>query len=227
MTSNRWVFRLSASHGGAPLGTCPIYLNSKEIKEKVSHFRENVTPLENVSPLDSDTESENLIKDNLVFELFEKGKLRQGWGITYKNMSTNLNQELNEWVENYLNLIWEFYGDKRDCSFACGRYEILNQMRFMKKDDIIFIPRIPNNFMFTVSTVKEKYKFEPMEGCTEYGHVIKVNKKNTTTFYYNDFMPAKIFMPYRTAVSEVKEHHQNYSVLKKFIDEQYIPFLEK
>jgi hypothetical protein len=225
MTFNIWVSRLSASHGGAPSRSCPISLNRKQIKENVYRFRKTVSPL-NCEPSDCEIVSENSIRDNLIVELFEKGKLRQGWGMTYENMNTDLRQDLNDWVANYLNLIWKLCGDKRDCSFACARYEILNQMRFMEKDDIIFIPRTPYYSMFTVSTVKEKYKFEPIDGYVEFGHVIEVNKKNTLAFQYEDFMPAKIFNPYQKAVSEVKEHHQNYLTIKKFIDEVYLNVLE-
>lgn len=220
MTFNIWVSRLAASRGGDPSRSCPISLNRKQIKENVYRFRKTV------SPLDCEIVSDNSIVDNLIVELFENGKLRQGWGMTYENMNTDLRQDLDDWVENYLNLIWKLYGEKKDCAFACARYEIMNQMRLMEKDDIIFIPRIPDYSMFTVSTVKEKYKFEPLDGYVEFGHVIKVIKKNTLAFQYEDFMPAKIFNPYQKAVSEVKEHHQNYLVIKKFIDEIYLNVLK-
>ena len=220
MRKKIWVFRLSLSSGGEPLSACPIQIAGQDLKHNVKKYREDFLPVWNEEDINDEYEHySELTMDILKDELFIRGKLRQGWGMRFENMDTDLHQDPDNWVENFINLYWRLYEEKIDCSFACGRYEILKIMLDMNVGDIIFIPRIPYDNYFTITKIKKKYQFEPIKEFLGHGHSIEV--ENIKIFNYDEKRKPKIFNPYRKAISEVKKHHLNYSILKDFISKSY------
>lgn len=211
MQENRyWVFRFPTGESGDPADSCPVDINRKEIKE-YKH---------KVSSIDEDDEISFPDLDELIKELFKNHKLRQGWGYIFDGMNLDLDQPQQKWIENYIKLTWRIWGVNNDCEDAMGRWNILKGMKDMKKGDIIFVPRIPNETKFTVVTVKDKYYFQKMNGYNGHGHLIEVEKKIKDLKYENHFQP-KVFNPYRRAIGEIKEHHQNYGIINKFIKNNY------
>lgn len=236
MNNNRiWVFRLSVGKSGNPESTvCPrVDLKS------VSEYREKIIPLEEDEveiPLEEDLEEIEEIEviedgeeyDNDIFnfkflitELFENGRLRQGWGYEFEDMNLDLNQPGNIWIENFLKLKWRLDGEKIRTKNACGRWNILKRMKEMEIGDIVFIPRIPDESKFTVATVdKRKYFFQPMEEYFRYSHVIGV--KNIKKYSYEEHFPAKTFAAYQTAISQIKNHHKIFDLVNGFVEESYL-----
>ena len=51
-----------------------------------------------------------------------------------------------------------------------GKHKLLE----IESGDIIFIPKIPNDDMFTVATVEKGYDFAQIKGYVGQGHIIKV-----------------------------------------------------
>lgn len=208
MNKRIWVFRLSLGDSGEPSTECPVDLDRKEIKK----YRHETSPLECDDYPDLDMD---LLKD----ELFRKGKLRQGWGMQFDGLNLDLNQPQKKWLENYIKLSWKVWGGKVDCEDAMGRYNILKSMKDMKVGHIVIVPRIPNKSQFTVTTVKKEYYFQKMKGFIGRGHIIEV--KNIKEFNYDDSIVPKIFNPYRRAIGEIKEEHQNYIIINNFIKNYY------
>ena len=178
MSYRTWIFRLNVDgDSGDPEAFCPLDLN----KEKIREYKKRVKPLKN------NDNSKYINKNFLIEELFEHGRLRQGWGWEYDNLKYNdlnldLRQDEKEWYENYIMLAHKIWEDDVYCEEAVGRRNILAQMLEMKKEDIIFIPKIPEDSKFTVVKVKSKYYFRvPPEKCV-HGHVIDVGDLRTFNY---------------------------------------------
>lgn len=206
-----WVFRLSlGGYLGEPTKECPIDIDEENILEY----------WHKTHPIDYDC-NPKLNMDVLKNDL-KKGKLRQGWGTEFEKMNLNLYQNLQNWIGNYIKLEWRIWGNKVNCGIALGRYNILKKMKEMEFGDIIFVPKIPEENKFTIVTVKkERYKFEPINGnCGRHGHIIEVEKIKEFN-YTTHIFPTIIFMPYRKAIDEIKEHHKNYAIVKDFLNRNY------
>lgn len=205
-----WAFRLSLGNGGEPVNVCPVDVNQQDIMK----YRTKVPPVD-----DEIDDIPCLEMDDLLNEL-KNGRLRQGWGMDFEEMSLDLGQKQKTWVENYIKLGWRLWGEKIDCEDAMGRYNILKKMTSIKIGDIIFVPRIPDESKFTIATVKKEYDFQQFNGFIGFGHLIQVEKiKN---FDYGNRIQPKIFNPYRRAVGEIKEGHINFRKIKKFTDKYYV-----
>ncbi len=136
-------------------------------------------------------------------------------------MDLDLRKSGNIWIENYMNLLWRLDREKIPIEKACGRWHILERMTEMKNEDIVFIPRIPDESKFSVATVDEtEYDFKPLKGHFGYAHVIGV--KNIEKYSYNKDFPPKTFNPYRNAISQIKEGHENFDMVNDFLDNNYI-----
>ncbi|KAB2943751.1 MAG: hypothetical protein OIN84_10500 [Candidatus Methanoperedens sp.] len=208
MNMRLWVFRLSLGNSGEPSNECPVDLDRDDIKR----YRHETSPIKFSDYPDLDL----AILNN---ELFEKGKLRQGWGTSFNRINLDLNHPQKKWLENYIKLAWKVQGEKVDCEDAMGRYNILKGMKDMKVGNIVFVPRIPDENQFTVATVKKEYYFQKITGFIGHGHVIEIKK--IKIFNYYDFIVPKIFNPYRRAIGEIKENHQNFRTINTFIKKYY------
>lgn len=203
-----WVFRLSTGDSGEPANYCPVGVDEQEIKR----YRQEVSPIDDDSYLALDID--------VLIDEFKRGKLRQGWGMSFEGMNLNLDQPLERWVKRFIKLYWRIWGEKVNCPIAMGRYNILKRMTDMEVGDIIFVPRIPEENKFTVATVKKKYYFQRLNGFIGYRHVIEVKK--IKEFSYGSRILPKSFNPYRRAVGEIKEEHQNFRAFKNFIEKHYL-----
>ena len=207
-----WVFRLSEDEPGNPKTSCPIDLDRKSIKQY----------LDGETPIDDDDSMETNM-DLLKEEFFKYGKLRQGWGYEHDGLNLDLRQKKKEWLENYMKLSYKLWGDVVNCKDATGRRNILKLMLCMKAGDIIFTPKIPHKSQFTVTMVKKEYNFCTPPDKFIRGHVIEV--ENTNVFKYGNgigqtdckSLPAKIFMPYRKAIDEIKTHHRAFHCIESFL----------
>ncbi len=129
---NFYVFRIAKGHdGGEPTNECPIDMKDleSEIKAELDKIEENIIPYE----------CNNYI-DYLHKELWQCGKLRQGWGIE----GLDLRIDEKQWIKNYIlnaKKYWGVHITKDYCHVAMGRYNILKHMLEAKKDDIVFIPK--------------------------------------------------------------------------------------
>ncbi|MCD4677720.1 MAG: hypothetical protein K8S18_17240 [Desulfobacula sp.] len=217
-----WVFRLSLKSGGEPQSDmCLIDTDRGYIEDKVKDLKKDLKSPE-------DVETKEVTIELLIKEFTDKGKLRQGWGMSDNKANVDLNLELDYWIANFIYLYSELWEDRVDCSKACGRYNILKLMKDMERGDIIFVPKIPNDDCFMVATVKKGYSFEPIIDTLEdgrpfgrHGHVIDVDKNTIRKFKYTDTFRPKVFNPYQKAVCEVKDAHQNYQFLNDFIGTYY------
>lgn len=216
MENGLWLFRLSIEEGGNPRSKiCPLV-----DVQKINEYRGNISPLE----AEEESKLQNNDEEYISFlkkELFEHGRLRQGWGYKYEDMDLDLNQPGNIWIENYIMLGWRVGWGKIPRKNACGRWNILKLMKDMRIGDIVFIPRIRDEDKFTVATVdKRKYFFQPMKEYFGHAHVVGV--KNIKEYSYDNHFAPKIFVPYQRAVCEIKKGHQNFKTLSNFINKYYI-----
>lgn len=209
-----WVFRLSVGNGGNPKSAICPWVDVKSVNE----YRRDVPPL--VEEGEDTEEIHNEIFSFLKSELFENGRLRQGWGYEFEGIDLDLNQSGNIWIENYMKLRWRLWGDKISTKNACGRWNILERMKEMEIGDIVFIPRIRDESKFTVATVDKKYSFQPM--VKYFGHANVMGVKNIKEYGYEDHFPAKTFNPYRTAISQIKNNHINYNQINDFLSDLYL-----
>jgi hypothetical protein len=219
-----WVFRLSLDSAGEPHSDmCFVNTDMDYIKDRVKELKE-------ASKSPDDVETKDVTIELLTKDFIEKGKLRQGWGMSYNDTNVDLNLKLDDWIANFVYLYSKLWDEKIDCSTACGRYNILKLMTDMERGDIIFVPRIPDYNSFTVATVKKGYSFDPIMDTLDdaektpygrHGHIVNVDKNTIKSFKYSDTFKAKTFNPYQRAVNEVKEGHLNYEFLKGFSDTQY------
>lgn len=213
MKSNIWVFRYLGKSGNPRSTVCP-HVDLGRVRE----YRQRVLPIKGSE--DNEDYYEDIFPI-LKSELFDHGRLRQWWGFKFEKMDLNLKKPGKIWIENYMNLLWRLNGKKIRPEKACGRWHILERMTKMEIEDIVFIPRIPDESKFTVATVDEKkYFFKPLKGHFGYAHVIGV--KNIEKYSYNKDFPPKTFNPYRNAISQIKERHENFDIINNFIENNYL-----
>lgn len=207
-----YVFRIAKGHdGGNVKSECPIGFHKKEneIKEKLNQMQEEIIDYEN-----------NNYINFLHKELWECGKLRQGWGIS----GLDLRQNESNWIENYILGAKKYWGvEIKDdyCEIAMGRYKILELMLKMQIDDIIFIPKHSNTKhhdekSFTICKVIGNYYFDLNDKIKDFGHVIPV--KIIGSFKYGNGIDGKDFSGYYSkAISKIEKHHKIYDKITQFL----------
>lgn len=210
-----WVFRLSVRNSKYPKSkSCP-----RIDSEKIRRYERDVIPL-------SAEENKVYNPDNdkiflkLKNELFEHGRLRQGWGYQWNDLKLDLTQSGNIWIENYIKLGWKIWGNHIPVEDACGRWNTLKHMVKMDIEDIVFIPRICDESKFTVATVCIQYSFQPMKDYYDFANVIEV--KNIKEYSYEEHFPPKTFNPYQTPINQIKDHHQIFNSMGQFLEESYL-----
>ena len=179
---NLYVFRIAKGHeGGEPMNECPIEMANKEndIRTKLKHTSIDIIPYDC-----------NNYLDYLHKELWQCGKLRQGWGI--ENLDLNIfDLDKTKWIENYIISAKKYWGvtiTDEYCHVAMGRYNILKHMKNAKRGDIIFIPKHSfdkhhDETSFTVCEVVSDYYFDLNMNYKDFGHVIIV--KNLKSYKYS------------------------------------------
>jgi hypothetical protein len=223
---NLYVFRIAKGHGGGePTNECLIDMKQLEtkIKVKLNQINQNIIPYE----------SNNYI-DYLHKELWECGKLRQGWGIKGLDLK-NFEKDNQKWIENYILGAKEYWGvDISDnyCHVAMGRYNILKHMVQAQTNDIIFIPKHSfnnhhDNNLFTVCKVIGNYYFDLDTKYNDFGHVLVVKDIKSYKYSENTLLPID-FIGYRKALGKIKKNHILYKEKRfvKFLKNNYSLDLE-
>jgi len=211
MKSNFYVFRIAKGNdGGSIKSECPIDFHKKE-----NEIREKLKDIEV-----DEIEYNGWVYEWLHNELWQCGKLRQGWGIE----GLDLRIDMNDWIRNYILGAKKYWGvDIQDnyCEIAMGRYNILKVMLDMKNDDIIFIPKHSQNNhhnenYFTICKVIGNYYFDLNGKIKDFGHVIPV--KIIGTFKYGNGIDGIDFSGYYSkAISKIEKHHSLYEKIEQFI----------
>jgi len=216
--SNYYVFRIAKGHDGGVLkGSCPLDFKNK--KKEIESLLLNI--------------DEEIIEYNscmykwLHQQLWQCGKLRQGWGIEGLDLRiVGKNEEnLSEWIENYIIGAKKYWGSeitKDYCEIATGRFNILKVLLEMKYGDYIFIPthsqaKHYDSNKFTLCKVLGDYFFDLDEDIKDFGHVIPV--KIIGDFFYNETNLETIDFTgfYSKAVSKIEKHHKLYKKVVNFI----------
>ena len=205
-----WVFRKPNKGGGKPTGTCPVEINSTAIH---TGFR---GPIQRIN-----YEDEN-VSDFFISELFDYGRLRQGWGVP--TLDLRLNDQA--WIENYIIACYRYWGEETDCALAHARRRILIKMVLMEVDDYIFLPNVgeaePDGNSFCLCHVTDRYFFEDRSylGNTwekDFAHVIPVQIDQVFNYSSNTLPKALFGAPYMHAIDEIEQHHQKYTTFQDFI----------
>lgn len=234
---NLFVYRIAKGHeGGIIEDSCPTNFNKMyqtSLKETLLQTELGQIPYE----------TNNYI-DFLHRELWQCGKLRQGWGIEGLDLIGVDNDaddtEKNRWIKNYvigLKKYWNIdpldpnsgYSENHlPCHEAAGRMKMLSSVMLnTKPKDIIFIPKHSfdnhhDDYHFTICEVVGPYYFDLNKNYQDFGHTISV--RNLKTFKYSeDTIVGKNFLgQHQKAVSEIKENYMVYNKFLNFINKYYI-----
>ena len=228
MTKNNiFIFRFAIGEPGEPIKNCPISFHN----QYEDYLKSNLT---------------NYLSTNLSYknyeqflwnELFQNNRLRQTWG--YEGLDLEIVKRFGEggenfWIRNFIisqrkiGNFNEISNDKKWCEIAKGRLNILKYMLQMKKDDIIFIPKVwnrdnkgktlENRSFFTVATIKSGYYFDLPLQLGDFGHTIEVSK--VRCYEYGKFgISGENFSPhpYRRAISIINSD----TAFRRFVDKFY------
>lgn len=108
----------------------------------------------------------NLIRD----ELFQHGKLRQGWGADGMQLTGEVGSFKCGWEKRW------GHEDERNVT---KRFNALQTMKKISVGDYIVIPKISQDVegvcrCFTVVKCKKEYQFSPIESVNDFGHYLEV-----------------------------------------------------
>ncbi len=218
---NMYVFRIAKGHaGGEPVNDCPIEMQDKEIviREKLKDIEEDIIPY-----------ACNNYIDYLHRELWQCGKLRQGWGI--ENLDLHIyDEDKTQWIENYILGAKKYWGEEitdNYCHVAMGRYNILKHLIRAEKDDFIFIPKHSfdkhhDESSFTVCKIVGDYYFDLDSKYNDFGHVVIVKDIKSYKYSKSTLLPGD-FIGYRKALGEIKKDHKLYKEnrFKEFLKNNY------
>lgn len=209
-----FVFRISKGNkGGNPIGKCPM--DYRSIKSVISNLTEK-----DITPIDYDN------NDHLQFiynEFWTENTLRQGWGI--KNLDLR-KDDPKEWIEHYMFNGKIYWNADITCNAAKGRYNILQRMIFMEKDDILLLPKTSSSglddpFKFTVCQIEKPYYFDLRDEIQDFGHCLKVKNKKEFEYSSKSLQTGDFGTPYLWAVTEVNNNHKRLKKFKEFIQKNY------
>jgi len=219
---NFYVFRIAKGYdGGTPTNQCPMDMKNleSEIKAELSNIDEDIIPYES-----------NNYTGYLHKELWQCGKLRQGWGIEGLDLRIINNPDEKQWIKNYILGAKKYWGaniTKDYCHIAMGRLNILRHMLDFKNGDIVFIPKHSFNKhhdkkCFTVCKVVGEYYFDLDPKYNDFGHVVIV-KDIKSYMYSKGTLLAYDFIGYRKAIGKIEKYHQLYNEdrFKNFLENNY------
>lgn len=203
---NFYVFRIAKGFdGGEPSSSCPVDMEEKKasILELLARVEVELIPYE----------TNNYI-DFLHRELWQCGKLRQGWG--FEGLDLHLFEEdRSKWIENFIvgvKKYWDVDVNDDYCHVAMGRYSVLKHMVDAKRGDIVFIPKHSFDLhhdenRFTVCEVVGSYYFDLDRKYMDFGHTIIVRNLKAYEYGEDTLLPGD-FSGYRKALGIVKAEHQ-------------------
>ena len=237
---NLFVYRIAKGHeGGVVEDSCPTNFNElyqTSLKVELENTKLGLIPYD----------TNNYI-EFLHRELWQCGKLRQGWGIEgldLNGVNIKSDDERNRWIKNYvigLKKYWNvdplnpksgYSANHLPCHEAAGRMKMLSSVMLnTKPKDIIFIPKHSfenhhDDFQFTVCEVVGPYYFDLNKNYQDFGHVISI--RNLKTFKYSDcIVNGKDFLgQHQKAVSEIKDSYVVHDKLLKFVNTHYLPSID-
>jgi len=222
-----FVSKLSIGNAGIPIGKeiydrpCELYDKDYEIIDDDEEYEITDADMVEDDEDDEDEEIDDDVKKVLIKE-FREGRLRQGWGYengvhsmdlqdgvgSYRDKNGKL-QPTPKWVCDFMHLY------EMSQKEAMGRFRIISKLLDMKEDDIVFVPNIPSNDMFSVATVDEGYEFKLMEDYDGHGHIIHV--RDVEEYYYGDDTLPKKLWSFPPAVVRIRKEDE----FKKFLDKSY------
>jgi hypothetical protein len=210
-----WVFRVPTGAGGDPMGRvcAPNELNPSEMDAGAVNS-------EDYCEINYDNCLEFVLS-----ELFQKGNLRQGWGIP----TLDLRLPENVWVGKYILAAKKYWNSEVACDAARGRRDIISRMLSIRPEDIIFLPKVTkqgeSKANFTVVTAAGNYFFEDRSQAEQkdFAHVIKVKKVRTYPYPTGQIGNAIFGAPFMTAIDPVEQYYANnvYERLAEFVDTTY------
>lgn len=115
----------------------------------------------------------------MLYQELQSGSLRQGWGGAGLSLMGEDGEQISkaQWVENYRS-VWEEEPSSR-------RYSALTPMLDLRADDIVVIPKLPENDTFSVARVSGEYKFieDDHVARDDFRHVIPVDENSVRSFH--------------------------------------------
>lgn len=128
---------------------------------------------------------------NELYNEIKCGRFRQGWGI--KNLDLGRNKE--NWVKNFVQVALKEWEEEITPAQAENRYWILYPMLEINHDDIILVPKQPNDETFIVAQAKERegkvYYFDDEDQSSrkllgnDFRHVINIVPESVKELPYN------------------------------------------
>jgi hypothetical protein len=220
-----WVHRLSVGEAGTPTAAVDYSDVEADLLEVAREVRKD--------PLDLD-EAYTAAEEYLRAELLERNFLRQGWGAP--GMDVRRERQFKKSYVIAMRRYWKSFPaavleELRSASGepykifqaiqplyeeAAGRLRVLQRMNEMSRDDVVFLPNVPEpGNTFTVVRVATPYEFDERDPAAaraiweiDFGH--RRGVKDVRTFPYGkDTLEPGIFgPPYRHAIDPVRSREQ-------------------
>lgn len=213
-----YINRLSVEESGNPKGDI-TGIDCASIEENVRQYMKEVTFDEN--KVEIKHPNMKILKQEL-----KKGRLRQGWGLGLNGLSMDLRnstyntkknrwEPADKWIEDTIELYRLVWDEKIKCKQAVGRFRIISRLLDIEPTDIVFIPKVPSDDMFTVAAVKKGYDFAQIDGYVGHGHIIRV--RDVAEYEYDDdTLPAIIFARHcRSGINRIRKENEFLKFLRK------------
>lgn len=233
-----FVFRIAKGNdGGLFDGECPVNFKHDFENEIVGELKQ--------TKLGQIPYGANNYIDFLHRELWNSGKLRQGWGCEGLDLIDvkNSEEDKNRWIRNYVIALKKYWNtDPLDpingysknytpCNEASGRMKMLAEVLLeAKPHDIIFIPKHSfenhhDDNCFTVCEIIGRYYFDVHPNYKDFGHTIIV--RNLKTFRYGEkgIVGTDFLGQHQKGVSTIKPYYEKYNLFLDFLYKNYLSLI--
>jgi len=154
------------------------------------------------------------VKDWIWSEI-QEGRLHQGWGIPDTQLIEEDGKIVDSeiWKERYKQAALKEWKESVSDEKAMKRYWILYPMIELKKDDVVIVPKIPQEDSFVIAKVSSGYEFDfrsskEREGENDFRHTILIDKNSLKIFNYFSCTQTRIIKKkmraYQSAVNNVR-----------------------
>ena len=156
-----------------------------------------------------------------VFDELSHSRLRHGGGVV--NPDLDLRLEEYTWIENYIMACHKYWSLDTDASHAMSRRKVLCCMLDMHEEDVIFVPKKPDDGHFMVATVKRKYCFDrdtlvkETDFRNDFRHVIAVEDIMRYAYGWGTLQPDIFEAPFREAIQRIPGHDPSYRTVEDFL----------
>ncbi len=214
-----WVFRVSrGTNSGDPQGDSTVFIDTAQLDKELQQVKQTLLG----------EYPQTLVTRFLMGELFDSGRLRQGWSVP----GLDLTLPTTTWVKNFYRECWKYWGAKATVAGMMGRKRILDHLTSMKIGDVVFIPNVGTRCIdegsFAVATVKSLYRFEdrsekPDNWEKDFAHIIGVERLETFA-YSPATLPRTTFgAPFMKAIDPVHPHYGKHDKMRDFLAVYYTP----